>query len=163
MPDDSDHINVALHNIDTINYLLAKPGFSDWGAVVVFYTALHIVDAVLFCDPRAPIKHGSTHSDRRDVLKGITHYEKIYQHYSIIWRVSNIARYLEDKNTGNVVLFNLFMPPKKVKDELINHHLQQVINSSSNFLPPKLAEQIKQRFNSYFSETQPQTEENKKR
>jgi hypothetical protein len=151
MPDDSVHINLALHNLDTVKYLLDEPEFSDWAAVVVSYAALHIIDAVLFCDPKAPIKHGVTHSDRRDILRGTTHYNNIYRHYSILSRASNIACYLEDRDTGNVILFSIYMPSDKVRDTLIKNHFWQIIKSSANFLAPKHTEKLKCRFNSYFS------------
>lgn len=131
--------------------------------MVVSYAALHIIDAVLFCDPKSPVKHGATHNDRRDILRGTTHYNNIYKHYSILSRVANIARYLEDKNTGNVVLFNIYMPFDKVRDLLVKHHFLQIINSAANFLAPKHTEKLVRRFNSYFrsAEQQP-AKDNKK-
>ncbi|MBL7186124.1 MAG: hypothetical protein ISS70_07340 [Phycisphaerae bacterium] len=150
MPNGPDHIDLAIHNIEAADYLLAEPSFSDWAAVVVFYAALHVVDAVFFCDPKAPKKHGISHSERNDILKGTVHYQKIYEHYCIMSRVSHVARYLQDRSTGRTVVFSTYMPTEVVRQQLVKHRLWQVIKSAANFLPDKLATKLTEKYRSSF-------------
>lgn len=155
MPDASEHIKAACHNIEAINYLLDEPIFSDWVAVVLFYASLHIVDAILFVDSKTAKNHGETHNIRKDILKGTTRYRNIYKHYAPIDRASHIARYCENRDTGKTTMFFIYMPPEKMRDELIKHRFQQIINSAANFLPQKDSELLNQKFNSLsvFSES----------
>lgn len=156
MPDASDHIRVARHNIDAIEYLLKNPLFSDWLATVTFYTALHIVDAILFADSKTNINHGETHNHRMDILKGITHYKHIHKHYGPLYRVSRIARYCENRE-GLPMLFSVYMPHEKVVDELIKHRLRQIIKTSANFLHQADSDSLKEKFGSLsvFADTTP--------
>ncbi len=135
MPTDSQHIQLAIHNIDTAKYLIEKKVFNDWVAVVLFYASLHIIDAVFFCDPKISEKHGRTHNIRRDILRGVTHYTNISRHYSPMYRIANIARYIEDRRTGSIMAFDVFMPADELEGELIKRHFWQILKSSSNFLP----------------------------
>jgi len=155
MPDASEHIKAACHNIEAINYLLNEPIFSDWVAVVLFYASLHIVDAILFVDPKTTKNHGETHNIRKDILKGTTRYGNIYKHYAPIERASYIARYCENRKTGKPTVFFVYMPHEKVQDELIKHRFQQIIKSATNFLPQKDSELLNKKFHSLsvFSES----------
>jgi len=151
MPNDSDHITSALHDIEVAGYLLKRQDFSDWATVAIFYAAMHIVEAVLFCDPKAPRKHGITHQQRNDILKGTRHYENIYRHYSIIYRAALIARYLEDSNTGKRILFQEYLPVEKVQNELIQGRFGQVVKSAANFLPSKFSGLLDEKFKDVFA------------
>jgi hypothetical protein len=150
MPDDTDHIRLALHNFECAEYLLGDRRFGDWVATVVFYAALHIVDAMLFSDPKSPVKHGTAHHDRKDTLEGTTHYQHIYKHYSILFRATKVARYLQAPGTGNTMVFSVYMPRDKLVNTLIRHHLWQVTKSAASFLPPKHRTQLKEKFGHHF-------------
>ncbi len=151
MPNDSQHVNLALHNLDTSHYLLEKDEFSDWAACLAFYAALHIVDAVLFRkegDSRR--KHGGTHSLREDILKRTNKYTEIYRHYNKLQRAAYVARYLQEPRQRRVTLFNDYLSPKQVRDKVIKHWLWCVIKSAGNFLESTQAKSLRERFNELF-------------
>lgn len=136
MPSDSEHLAVAARNQELINHLLPDiHRFGEWITVVAFYRALHIVEAVFFCDH--PAKHGRNHETREDMLKRTKRYQQIYKHYRTLWAASTIARYLEDHSTGTTYAsFNDYMSPADVQGLILNHYLKQVEKSAAKFLPP---------------------------
>ncbi|MCK4913302.1 MAG: hypothetical protein KAI59_06840 [Planctomycetes bacterium] len=134
MPNEPEHIQLAIHNIGVIDYLLAKPEFCDWTATVTFYTALHIVEAVFFYDKKnSNKKHGYNHETRERILKGIRSYQNIWKHYRPIQSASTKSRYLKDLSAAGVT-FQQHMPHQIVKDKLIKHHLAQLIKTAKKFL-----------------------------
>ena len=134
MPNEAEHIQLALHNIKVIDHLRTKPEFCDWTATVTFYTALHIVEAVFFYARRHNNKrHGSNHETRESILKGTRSYQKIYQHYRPLQSASVIARYLY-RLDGKGETFQDYMSAVKVRDKLIKYHLAALIKSASKFL-----------------------------
>lgn len=131
MPRDSEHIDLATHNIETSFYLFSGGSkYCDWTATTAFYAALHIIDAILFKHHNK--KHGQTHGVREAILKAKS-YQHIYKHYRELSSASKIARYLTD-GSGHSVVFEDYMSQSTVKDILIKHHLQQIIKSAKNFL-----------------------------
>ncbi len=161
MPDDTEHTQLALHGIDVAHHLLKTPEFRDWVAIALFYSALHIVEAVFFSDQADDrTKHGQNHDGREAVLKGATSYHKIWEHYRELLSASIIARYLQDRS-GRTILFNVYMSETKVREVLVKHHFWQLIKSASKFLTSQSADSLKRRFNSYFAAPEPQIKADK--
>jgi len=65
--------------------------YSDWYVTVAFYTALHYFEAVLSVKPAADFDHSPNHVARNKIMK--IEFGTIYNHYSILYRTSRIARY----------------------------------------------------------------------
>ncbi len=150
MPDDAEHIKLALHNMDVAHHLLEIPDYRDWVATTIFYSALHIVEAVFFSDrSNERTKHGRGHDGREVILKETTSYRKIWEHYRQLVSASIIARYLEN-HSGRTILFNRYMSESKVREVLIGNHFWQLIKSASRFVSSQSGSLLKQRFDNYF-------------
>lgn len=147
MPSEAEHIQLALHNIEVIDYLLAKPEFCDWTATVTFYTALHIIEAVFFHDRKhINQRHGQSHENRERILKGTKSYQNIYRHYRPLQSTSAVARYLQGLSKKGLT-FQQHMPAKQVQEKLIKHHLAQLIKTASKFSSSHSGNLLKNAFN----------------
>ena len=147
MPDEAEHTQLALHNIEVIDYLLDKPNFCDWTAIVTFYTALHVVEAVFFYDTQhSNRQHGYNHETRERILKETRSYQNIWKHYRPIQSASAKARYLRGL-TKKGLTFQEHMPAKQVQERLIKHHLAQLIKTASKFLSSNSGNLLKNGFN----------------
>ena len=150
MPNEAEHTQLALHNIDAIDYLLNKPNFCDWTAIATFYTALHIVEAMFFYDKQhSNRRHGYNHETRERILKGTGSYHNIWQHYRPIQSASVKARYLEGLGKKGLT-FQQHMSAKQVEEKLIKHHLAQLIKTANKFLSSSSASHLQQAFNKTF-------------
>ncbi len=137
MPNDSEHIKAALHNLDVLKYLLEKPEFCDWSVVLAFYVALHVVDAVIYRNPAAHrLRHGGNHQDRANILKQTKCYEKIARNYIELYRTSKTVRYLE----GSITIG--FLSNETIRTKFIKGHLTQIIKSCEQFLPDQACQQL---------------------
>ncbi len=103
MPNEQQHIQWALHNIDVITYLSKETRYCDWTATVSFYTALHVIEAV-FYRMSGSCRHGICHENRMKLLKTTKRFEKIYRHYRNLYSASRIARYVQDASGDTVFL-----------------------------------------------------------
>lgn len=126
MPSSKVHLAAAEHNQELVRLLLPKSEFSDWLAVVAFYTALHLVEAVLFEDG---IKHGGNHRNREQILKRKKRYDQLYKHYIPLKEASVVARYLDRYDT-----FSKYMSPSEVQTELVDHSLKRIEQSANGLL-----------------------------
>ena len=150
MPSEPEHIQLALHNIEVIDYLLANPKFCDWTATVTFYTALHIVEAVFFYDKKhIDRRHGHNHEERDNMLKGTRPYQNMWNHYRPLESASVVARYLHGLGKGGIT-FQQYMSSKRVEEKLIKHHLAQLIKTASRFLSSNSGSLLKSAFNKTF-------------
>ena len=135
MASESAHVALANRNQATINYLCRELNrHSAWVATIAFYKALHVVEAVFSNDPR--ITHTSDHESRFATLKSNRKYQNIYRHYSVLSRVSLVARYLGgvDRQGRGVQLFDDYMKPDVVASKVLFHHLKQVENSARQLI-----------------------------
>jgi hypothetical protein len=134
MPDENAHIRLAKHNQDLINHLLPdKKNYSDWITTVAFYKALHLVEAVFFCE--RSILHGRSHENRDSHLKSIKKFEQIYRHYRPLWAAATIARYLENVGKGKTYNnFYEYLDPDEVESKILKHRLMQLERSARKFL-----------------------------
>jgi hypothetical protein len=137
MPSEQAHIDLARHNQLLIDHLLPEiHRFSDWVTTVAFYKALHIVEAVFAAN--GPRRHGGSHPDREQLLKGNRQYSNIWKHYRPLWAASTIARYLEYQGS-QYASFTAYMDHRRVQSEIINHRLRQVETSAQHFLSLPIA------------------------
>jgi hypothetical protein len=132
MPDKDCHLAVARRNQELIDRLLAAGNtHPEWIAVIAFYKALHIVDAVLFVNH--PDKHGGSHENRNRISKTTIRYQNIYRHYRPIFSASLIGRYLED-NYQSHHCFAEYMSSEDVVNTILNHHLKQLEKSAEKII-----------------------------
>jgi hypothetical protein len=130
------HITKAKHNIKTIVLLSQDLDKKDWIVTVAFYSALHIVDAVLFYTQNGYNKHGRTHDKREEIIKSDRRLDKIWDYYRPLLNESIIARYLQGSKTPPdiAVDFDKFMPDEKLTT-FIKERLGGIINSAIRFIP----------------------------
>ena len=134
MPDKDCHLAVARRNQDLIDRLLnAGNSHPEWVAVIAFYEALHIVDAVLFVDH--PDKHGGNHDSRNRILKTTKRYQNLYYHYRPMFSASLVARYLEADHHEHRC-FADYMSADRVVSTLLKHNLTQLQKSAEKLIGP---------------------------
>lgn len=150
MPTEDEHTQLAIHNMEVVDYLLVKPEFADWTATITFYTALHIVEAVFFHDQKhVHQRHGQNHENREQLLKGTKSYENMYKHYRPLQAASVVARYLQSSR-GRVLTFQAYMPSNQVRSKLVKHHLAQLIKTARKFLSPDCARSLDEKSKNAF-------------
>jgi hypothetical protein len=86
MATESDHLKQAQHNEKFLNSIDATQ-FPDWAATVAFYTAVHLVQALL--------KHAgeNCHSHNSRNRKVRQHFPAIWKIYQPLYTYSRLARY----------------------------------------------------------------------
>ena len=122
MPSVNAHLATARNNFDLTMYLRTNRLQSDagWVAVIAFYTALHVVEAVFASLRLGGVEHTSTHYERRNVLRNVRQYQKLWQHYRPLLDAASDARYLE---AGE----EFHMTPMQVESVLLDHHLKEIV------------------------------------
>lgn len=130
------HITKAKHNIETIVLLSADLTKKDWIVTVAFYSALHIVDTVLFYTQEGYQRHGQSHDKREKIIKNDHRFDKIWDCYRPLLNESIIARYLQGSKTplDRTVDFDKVMPDEKLTT-FIKERLGGIINSAIRFIP----------------------------
>jgi len=132
MSNELSHIDQALHNQTVIDSLaLPNSDMWDWVTTIAFYKALHLVEAVFSNDKE--IGHGINHENREKWLKTKPKYQQIAKYYRPLWAASMIARYLQDEHGKFFNCFSDYLPPDKVKSDILNHYLHQVQKASEKF------------------------------
>jgi len=141
------HITKANHNIETIALLSQDLTKKDWIVTVAFYSALHIVDAVLFQTQKGFYKHGISHDMREKIIKSDNRLEKIWTCYRPLLNQSIIARYLQGYRTPpNVAIdFDKTMPDEKLIT-FIKEKLGGLINSAIKFIPKDKGQELQKAF-----------------
>ena len=130
------HITKAIHNIQTISLLAKDLTKKDWIVTVAFYSALHIVDTVLFHTQKGYQQHGQSHDKRESIIKSDSRFQKIWDCYRPLLNQSIIARYLQGYETppDKAVDFDKVMPNEKLI-LFIKEKLGGLINSAIKFIP----------------------------
>jgi len=132
VPSRQDHLNLADHNQRVIDFLLTSPEpFPDWVTTVAFYKAVHLVEAVFESDG---IGHSGDHKRRAALLKSERRYDMLSHHYRPLKNASEIARYLQAEEGTAYRTFTDFLPPEKVKTEILGHRLNQLEQSARKLL-----------------------------
>jgi hypothetical protein len=123
MPSLDAHLAAARSNYDLMTYLRANRLATDagWVAVIAFYTALHVVEAVFAKLRHGGVEHTTTHYERRNVLRNVRQYLKLWQHYRPLYDAASDARYLEAGEAFH-------MTPAQVESILIDHHLKEILS-----------------------------------
>ena len=89
MPSRDEHITQARHNA-AFYAAIDRVGFPDWAVTVLFYTALHYVDALLAekgnIDP-------TKHTLRSDVVSRLAELKPVYGDYEFLKNASYNSRY----------------------------------------------------------------------
>lgn len=88
MPLKPEHISKAEHN-EKLASTLSQTAYLDWAVTVIFYAALHYVDAIL----AASVVHPETHSERNDAIGTNATLMTIRAEYRILETLSRNARY----------------------------------------------------------------------
>ena len=86
MATESDHLRQAQHNHEFLN-AIEQARFPDWAATVAFYTAVHLVQALLK-------RHGencSSHNSRNRKLR--QKFPAVWKLYQPLYTYSRLARY----------------------------------------------------------------------
>lgn len=128
MASEGVHIELANRNQDFLDELMAAPSpFSDWIATAAFYKCVHVTEAVFANNEPAATKHSIDHQKRNHLLR--TSYPKIWTYYSLLYRASRIARYLEFHGASHAT-FSGYMNHGRVLTVLLDTHLVGVENES---------------------------------
>jgi uncharacterized protein (UPF0332 family) len=88
LPLKPDHISKAEHN-EKLAETIGKTAYLDWAVTIIFYAALHYVDAIL----AASVVHPETHSERNDAIGTNATLMKIRPEYRTLETLSRNARY----------------------------------------------------------------------
>lgn len=130
MPNESQHINWAIHSYDVIEYIAERPLFCDWMATMIFYSALHIIDGVLFRqEHNTRNRHGVDHNKRRGILRRANKYKTLYMNYQKLYEHSQIARYLKPRH-GRTMFFQQYMTHKEVIAIALGKQLMAIVNAA---------------------------------
>ena len=133
MPNDNDHFAVACHNLYVLNFLSSDKQNSDWVTTIAAYTALHLLEAVLFAkvNKQIRVKHTSDHGTREDIFKTV--YPAIWKKYRPILAASKVARYL--KPEGEIgQTFRGYYASSTVFEKLFKKYLGSLIQRVKNIL-----------------------------
>ena len=132
MASEADHLAAANLNQKTLAHLCQDVSVhGPWVAVVAFYKALHIVEAVFANDP--DIRHCSDHGSREWALKRKSSYQHIYKQYAPLSRAATIARYLHHSGTDYHSFFD-YLDATKIERELLFYRLHELEKSALKFL-----------------------------
>ena len=142
MSSEAEHIAIANRNQAVLEYLLHGPATcAEWVAVVAFYKALHVVEAIFSRD--STIGHIHNHHTRLDKLKREKQYKKLFSSYRVLWSAAIVARYLEDRSpttgAGAGRLYSRFqdyMPIADLRPMLLDQFLASFERDAATFLTP---------------------------
>ncbi|MDO8689901.1 MAG: hypothetical protein Q7R39_07795 [Dehalococcoidia bacterium] len=96
MPSDQFHIEKAERNEEFYNsFGLSTSTFNEWAAVVLFYVAMHYVDAILAREAGIPstFQHPTSHVRRNSALSMCPTLNSIASAYLHLYNRSREARY----------------------------------------------------------------------
>src|SRR5271157_723108 len=142
MSSEAEHIAIANRNQGVLEYLLKDPSTcAEWVAVVAFYKALHVVEAVF--SRHATVGHIHNHHTRLETLRREPQYGLLYRTYRVLWSASIVARYLEDRSSdsggGSSRMYSRFedyLPIRDLRPMLLNRFLVSFEGTAAGFLTP---------------------------
>ena len=144
MSTDTEHLAIADRNQLVLTQLLRDlDRCSEWAAIVAFYKALHIVEAV-FANQSPPV-HNHSHHTRLDRLKSTRQFAPLYPFFRTLWAASIVARYLEDRSPlgsrGQEIIrpysrFDDYLSSDRIQPDLLDRYLQPLENMAASMLPP---------------------------
>lgn len=89
MPTKDQHNQKAERNENFAKRIAEKTGYYDWAVTVLFYAALHYVDAILAVSRIDPHKH----EERQDSIQKNDTLRRVYGEYRMLEALSRNARY----------------------------------------------------------------------
>lgn len=89
MPSLVEHIEKSRHNEDLAYLLSSKTAYFDWAVTILFYAAVHYVDAVLSVSRVDPLSHEQRHTAMR--VNGTLRH--VFKQYRTLETLSRNARY----------------------------------------------------------------------
>jgi hypothetical protein len=133
MPVADDHFALAHHNLHVLNHLSINKQYSDWVTSVAAYTALHLLEIVLFIDSHdnVRVKHSNDHGAREEIFKFA--YPTIWKKYRPLLAASKVARYLKDEETQGQT-FRGYYSSDVVCNKIFKKYLAGVINQVKTIL-----------------------------
>jgi hypothetical protein len=133
MPTANDHFILAKHNLYALNHLSSDKQNSDWVTTTAAYTALHLLEALLFAkdNENIRIKHSPDHGTREDVFKAS--YPAIWKKYRPLLDASKVARYLKIEGDAGQT-YRGYYPSVTVYETLFKGYLGGVIRQVKNIL-----------------------------
>ncbi|KYF76748.1 hypothetical protein BE17_44770 [Sorangium cellulosum] len=99
MADEATHLSQAAHNAAFLE-AIDKERYPDWAVTVVFYVALHYVDAFL---ARKGRHEPATHENRERLAKTFTELRRVVPQYLRLKSASVRARYHGEKPSAEDV------------------------------------------------------------
>jgi hypothetical protein len=144
MSNESEHIAIANRNQAVLDVLLRDLNTcAEWAAVVAFYKAVHILEAVFARE--TPSVHMHSHHERLERLKTTRRYLPFYPSFRPLWAASVVARYLEDRAPvvpGKHPIarpysrFEDYLPASRLRTDLLDRYLQPLENMAVSMLSP---------------------------
>jgi len=104
------HLNQWRHNRTFLESI--DPAYPDWLVTASFYTALHVVDALLLHDHVTSV---TSHDTRNRILGQTNRYKKINSHFYPLYDLSRTVRYLADHQQ--------WVPFSKIESEVFKRFL----------------------------------------
>ena len=100
MPDFVDHVHQAEHNKKVSEYLLTDNQNYDWALVTIFYSSLHLIEALIidkFHKNTNQLKRPNQSSyDFMEEFIKFNYSDKIWKHYFSFQQASMMVRYLHN-------------------------------------------------------------------
>lgn len=133
MPSEKAHLEAVRRNVKVLRYLRNQPEIClEWIAIVAFYTAVHVVEAVF---AKSDV-HSSDHKTRLDRLKCDAKCRSLFHPFRQLKVASEIARYL---GTGGVTpgayqCFSDYMSSEDVEKTLVKGHLAAICREAQKLL-----------------------------
>lgn len=112
MASKQQHINQWKHNRNFVATIATE--YHDWIVTVLFYAALHAIDALLMHDGQ-PV---TSHIKRNELLRSDDRYQEIYAHYEPLYTLSRTVRYVADPRK--------WIPPQQVKIDVVQRHFYPI-------------------------------------
>jgi hypothetical protein len=101
LPSEETHVQQACHN-RRLARTISRSDYPDWAATVIFYAAVHYVEAVLARHAAPPDDQPSSHADRmRAMNNDLRHFTKrVRRCYRRLLDKSHDARYEDWRSLG---------------------------------------------------------------
>ncbi len=131
MPSIEEHLAHSKRTKLTLEYLCSRrEEHYEWIAVVAFYRALHLSEAVLL---RFSVAHDRSHVGRETAIKKTRSMSHIWKNYRPLWEASCISRYLSFHDQ-DYKSFATYLTPDDVVTKLVNHRLREIEKSVAGLL-----------------------------
>lgn len=129
MPNSTQHKQKAEHNRQFAAIAAAAPGYQDWVAVALFYSAVHLAERLRTVRPKLQDQHSKDHGGRLSFL--LAHHPAIYAEFKALYDASLVARYRTAQQFANAY------PGTVVQDKLLGEYYVKIAAYvTAQFAPP---------------------------